>query len=949
MNASNGLPEFVRLTRELKSELRQQIQHEPTRNGWAPLAARFARQTGRTSLETFSDALAQSIACGIAVGTGAVDLSAAARSWLIAQADPLVQCVLRECWATADLAEQEAAEEQVPEPPSVTHSHPPLHAAAKLRRFVNDCYLPHRGNSDDTPTVSASLSFYEQFLQAYDRDRRRRQGVFFTPAPVAGFVVEQVDKALRDEFNLGAGLLDNRTWSELAGRGADFPEATANTSQAPFLRILDPAMGTGVFLLEVIRLFHRRFLAQGPWRTDLNLPVGSEWDDVVEQSLLPRLFGFELMLPALVLAQLRITMLLAETGYSFRRRTRLQLYLLDTMQSSDAADELGGQRHLPFPIVLGNPPFSGISDNRRSWIRALLRGKSPHHSAPVADYFSVDGQPLGERKHWLEDDYVKFLRFAHWQIERAGLGILGLVTNHAYLDNSTFRGLRHQLLNSFRLLTFVDLHGNMRRGVTADSDLPRDESVFQIGQGVAVCLLRTPPTLAHPQPPRVEYVSLPGSRSQKLHRLKMSSQQALESVQLSPSSPHYLFVPRDESTREEYEQGVPLTELMPIHSTAAVTARDALVVALDRQELTSRMHRFRNLELPDDEIREEFFQNGRSRNYPAGDTRGWRMSVARQRMAADEFWHSHIRECLYRPFDRRAIFWADWMIDWPRNNVMQHLVDGRNLAIIARRQSPVTQPGCYFWVTDTIALDGVIRSDHRGSESVFPLFLEPANSSPHAQTAARSSAKTIESSRPVNFSTDFLARCQKQLGCPWRPIEACRAGQGCGPNDLLCYIYGLFHAPSYRERYAAWLPLDFPRVLLPARQQLFWQISRCGQQLIEAHLGQQTSPPPRDDMHRSTRVEIAAGFPKYEQGQVWANRQVPLVAMDEPTWKFRVGTYQVCRKWLKDRRRRELDNDQLARYRQLVAGVQQTLKIMRRIDRSIHAAGGWPAAFRLDS
>ena len=419
------------------------------------------------------------------------------------------------------------------------------------------------------------------------------------------------------------------------------------------------------------------------------------------------------------------------------------------------------------------------------------------------------------------------MRFAHWQIEAAGAGIVALVTNHGYLDNSTFRGMREQLINTFPRITVVDLQGNKHNAIRGPNG-EHDESVFEIGQGVAVSLLRRP--LDPSATPLIQHTDLRGSRAAKLATLQQQTASSLDLTTLRPQMPHFFLVPKSDQHLENYERGHRLCDIMPVSSTAAVTARDGFVVAFHADELRDRLLEFRDRQIADDTIRARYFCNTRSHNYPPGDTRGWKLAEARRRLGEEPNWQRYIRSCLYRPFDQRQVFWASWMIDWPRSGVMNHLLDGDNMALVCRRQSPPSGACNFFWVTDTIAMDGLIRSDNRGSESVFPLYLSdglPPDSTTAYELVAP--GRRTRSPRRANFDADFVAYCETRLGLCWALDSAASDLITFTSEDLFNYVYALFHAPIYRSRFAQWLRVDFPRVFIPIHGQLFRAMARLAQ------------------------------------------------------------------------------------------------------------------------
>ncbi len=308
-----------------------------------------------------------------------------------------------------------------------------------------------KGKGKEDPVVH----FYETFLAAYDPKMREIRGVYYTPEPVVSYIVRSIDYLLKTRFNRRKGLADENTL------------------------ILDPATGTATFLYFVIDQIRQKFAKQA-----------GAWDDYVAQHLLNRVFGFELLMAPYAVAHLKLGMQLQATGYRFNSDQRLGIYLTNTLEEAakkseqlfagwvaeeaNAAAEI--KRDKPILVVLGNPPYSGVSANRGRWITSLLQ-----------NYREVDGQPLGEKKVWLKNDYIKFIRFGQWRIERTGHGILAFITDHSYLDSPTFRGMRQQLLRTFDETYILNLHGNAKRRESAP-DGGADENVFDITQGVAIAI-----------------------------------------------------------------------------------------------------------------------------------------------------------------------------------------------------------------------------------------------------------------------------------------------------------------------------------------------------------------------------------------------------------------------------------------------------------------------------
>ncbi len=775
-----------------------------------------------------ADSLAQSIACAAPILANSQLDSPTALDWLTRQIEPWEQVAL-------ERAHVLSTEYSVPSPP-----------------------LP-------LPPSPSPSHLYDSFLHHYSQDNRKRRGVFFTPRPIAAYIVAQIDTLLREQCGFTAGLADER------------------------VTITDPACGTGVFLLAAIDFLHAKY-------------GNSDY----LKSLLPRLTGIEILPPAAFLAKLNITLKLCEIGYDFRPTDPINIITGDAL--SPAAHSALRTPHSSFPVLLGNPPFSSLSTNTNPWIARLVRGDDE-----TRGYIRANGQELGERKTWLHDDYVKFIRLAQWHVEEAGCGIVGFVTNHGYLDNTTFRLMRHELLRVFPHIEILDLHGNRKKHETSP-DATRDENIFSLDQGTAIGIFCRPPTptrrtsegLNHQTPSRLGYSELWGSRESKLASLADPSP-ALRASVLNPQSPSWQFVPTGAATfHPEYAAGWSLAEAMPVNTTAPVTARDHFVVAFTRDELIARLTEFRDLSLPDDVIRERYFQRTRSARYETGDTRGWKLSSARRTIATDTNWHDKIVRCLYRPFDWRFVFWHPAMIDWPRYEVTQHLVHiptGQGdtetrrqrkwlspclpfslsppLCLIARRQQLPTQPCTFFWISDGLALDGVIRSDNRGSESLFPLYL----------------AGTTDVPSP-NFAPAFVNQFVTATQLTWLFLGRGNLDTTFGPEDLLAYIYALFHSPNYREKYAATLRSDFPRIVIPKSPRHFVCLALFGRQLIDLHL---------------LRIPHSAF-------------RIP--HLPDSVANFRAGGYVAIKKWLQPKHRSPENGD----YPRIVAAIARTVEIAGEID-----------------
>ena len=531
------------------------------------------------------------------------------------------------------------------------------------------------------------VHFYETFLAAYNPELRKLRGVYYTPEPVVSYIVRSVDYLLKERFGLPEGLADQTATSSAVPTYLGTPENRTESGEAlqqsPKVLILDPATGTGTFLYKVIELIRERFMQSGN---------AGLWSSYVQEQLLPRLFGFELLMAPYAVAHLKLSMQLAgldlptaasrDWRYDFGSSERLNIYLTNTVEEglkqsevilgqfisreANAAAEI--KREAPIMVVIGNPPYSGNSANRsrsesgeKTWIGKL-----------IDSYYKVDGQPLGERNpKLLQDDYVKFIRFGQWRIARTGGGILAFITNHGYLDNPTFRGMRQQLTQTFTDIYVIDLHGNARKQERAPDGV-KDENVFDILQGVAIGIFVREPGKALPG--RVHHAHLWGERDEKYSWLTEQDVATTEWKDVDVPSPFYLFTPLDSDFYEEYQEGWKVTEIMPVNSTGVKTHRDKFVFDVDRQALERRIADFLNPANSDADVRVRYFGTRIKGQFLPGDNQSWKMTERRKTLQKDKAWRSKIVPCLYRPFDERWLFYHRDAIERGRWEVMDHLI-----------------------------------------------------------------------------------------------------------------------------------------------------------------------------------------------------------------------------------------------------------------------------------
>ena len=769
------------------------------------------------------------------------------------------------------------------------------------------------------------VHFYEDFLAAYNPRLREMRGVYYTPEPVVSYIVRSVDLLLRDRFGLSDGLADTTKIT------VDTPEGTREES--PRVLILDPAAGTGTFLREVIATIRTALEDKG---------LAGAWPHYVRDHLLPRLLGLELMMAPYAICHLKLALEIAGTEAGpvmLPYGERLNVFLTNTLeephealsgqlvllahaiaQESASADAV--KRDQPVMVILGNPPYSGHSPNKGQWIIDLI-------DSYKRDY--PDLRKPGQAK-WLSDDYVKFIRFAQWRIERTGEGVLAFVTNHTYLDNPTFRGMRESLMDTFDEMYLLDLHGNSKRKERTPEG-GKDENVFDIQQGVAIGLFvkRANETNV---PARVFHSDLWGEREKgpeggKYGWLSSNHIGTTKWKQLSPKQPQYFFIPRDETYSEEYEAGWSIAKIFAPSGDPApgiVTTHDQFAISWDHDEAVSKVERF-------------------LATTSEADARTiWRLCTQSQwdykrakKDLSNNSWRDLVKPILYRLFDVRSTVYDRNVAVHRRERVMRHMLAGSNLALITcRQQSQAGIAWSLCSVSRHIIESSAISNKTREINYLFPLYTYP-----------KEEQERFGLLRQANLESEFVDALGSSLGLQFESERPSNLITTFGPEDTFHYIYAILHSPGYRRRYADFLKSDFPRIPVSIDKSLFEALANLGERLKSLHLmeskpgghGVPVFPKPGDNRVDKVRYEL----PTHEApGRVFINHEQFFEGVEPETWDFVIGGYRPAYKWLKDRRYRILSYKDIIHYREICAALAETLRIMVRIDEVIELHGGWP-------
>lgn len=754
------------------------------------------------------------------------------------------------------------------------------------------------------------LHFYETFLAEYDPKLRKSRGVYYTPEPVVNFIVRAVDDILKEEFNLPKGLADTskvKIKRKIDGTATKKGKDVFEEVDVHKVQILDPATGTGTFLAETVKQIYSKFKGQE-----------GLWSSYVESDLIPRINGFEILMASYTMCHLKLEMLLNETGYKPKKdskQPRLKVYLTNSLEevhpdtgtlfaswlARESTEANYVKRDTPVMCVIGNPPYSGISSNNGEWISNL-----------IDDYKYIDGVHFNERKHWLNDDYVKFLRYGQHYIEKNGSGVLAFINPHGFLDNPTFRGMRWHLLKTYDKIYTIDLHGNSKKKETAP-DGSADINVFDIQQGVSINIFVKTAKKKANELGLVFHCDVFGKRDYKYNFLNKNHLESIKFEEINFTAPYYFFIPKDEQGRENYYNGISVIKLFETYTTGFVSARDVVNISFDLKEARGKLEFICSQE--EAQIREKF---GIKK-----DSRDWTVKTAKEDALSNKATNL-FKHFPFRPFDYRYTFYTGTsrgLYSSPQKKVLNHMLR-ENLALVTSKQA--NKGFRHAIVTNTISDFNLTGSAGKyGSGYVFPIYLYSESNG----------QKTIgeETERRPNIKTEIVEAIAESLGLTFthekEPTENTFA-----PIDILDYIYAVLHSPSYREKYKEFLKIDFPRVPYPKNTKLFWKLVNLGGELRTIHL---LENPVVEDYITSYPIDGSnmVEKPLYKNGKAFINKEQYFDKVPDVAWTFYIGGYQPAQKWLKDRKGRELSVDDILHYQKIIVALTETDRIMKEIDK----------------
>lgn len=762
------------------------------------------------------------------------------------------------------------------------------------------------------------IHFYEEFLTAYDKAQKVQRGVYYTPQPVVNFIVSAVDSIIKNEFGLIDGLASIETKKVKFMRDSKkkkdglFLTKVEDSKDVPAIQILDPSTGTGTFLRKVILQIHDNFIEKNKGLT--NNELKKAWNEYVPKHLLPRLNGFELMMAPYAVAHMKLAMVLKDTEYNFESNERLNVYLTNTLEepgNSDGQmtlfdDPLASEsiaanvvkKNNGINIVIGNPPYSGGSTNKGEWILGLIE-----------EYRREPGgkEKLKEVKTHIDNDYVKFIRYAQKSIEQSGEGIVAYINPRDYLYSPTYRGMRWNLLDFFDEIYVIDLNGDMRQNKNSINE-DVDENVFDIQVGVCIELLVKHKGKKKNSLADVYHYEVRGDRNRKFDFLNCTDFSSISFEKMKLMEPFYSFKPQY-IAESVFEDSFSVNDLFCDSVNGIQTGRDVLTIRNTPEEMKETIKGF--IKEGVEEVREK---------YNIGkDGRDWKVDWA-QRDVREHLNEKNIIPILYRPFDVRWTYYTGpigkGFLQCPRGTIMQSMVSTENYALVIGRQGQAVGNIEWCLAFISMAMPTDLNLFYRGGGMVFPLY--------------RYSYEFGVQKKKANINEELAKKIASLMGSVY--MEKCveQNQDTITPEDLMYYIYAVLYSKKYRKEFADLLQLDFPKIPFPHDIEYFHNMIRLGRKLIGLHTMSKMDYVSSISLSGSGN-DIVDKY-KHSDNKVWINRTQYFSDVEKEVWDFYVGGYQPLQKWLKDRKNLVLTKRDINHYGQMIDSIKQSITTMMEID-----------------
>ena len=867
----------------------------------------------------FADMYAQTVVYGLfsarCMDDTQEDFSAAEAVECIPNTNPFLKSLMQECLGTQNTSKLSFDELEIENVVDLLRN-------TKTDAIIQDFNRQTGGGKED-PVIH----FYEEFLTAYDKDQKVQRGVFYTPQPIVNFIVRAVDDIIKTEFGLEDGIASENTkiidilrQSKKRNQEGGY-NIVRDKAEVPAIQVLDPATGTGTFLRQIILQIYDNFKNKHKDLRETELKTA--WNDYVPKHLLPRLNGFEIMMAPYAVAHMKLAMVLKETGYTFENEHRFQLFLTNTleepgdtdMQTTMFEDPLAIEsleantvkKNKGINIVIGNPPYSTESANKGEWIGGLMESFK----------MESDGTTKLQEKNSkpLNDDYVKFIRYSQFVLDNSASGIVAFINPHGYLDGPIFRGMRASLMRSFDAIYIIDLHGNANRKEQTPEG-GKDENVFDIKQGVCISILVKKNNNVSDKG-EVFHYDVYGLRDKKYEVLLNTSWEDIKFEHIQPVLPDCVFKKVDRNLQNEYEQGISVNELFLKGANGIKTARDKFTLGFSEEEVIERMEAFRKLDVED----------ARNRFSLGKDVQEWQVGWAQKDLNENAVTDNKInKNCIipicYRVFDYRYLVFTGvscGILGRPRTDITNQFVMGQNIGLATGRTNKT--PTCDHF----LAVDHMIEmkcAERSTCAAVFPLY------------SYYVLGEGIEKS--INLDKTIIASFAERVGLEY--IEGSNTDNKAVFNeyDLFCYIYACLYSRSYREKYADLLKADFPRIPYCEDSRIFWSLKEKGELLINLHTFKQESDLAKNETFLDNGRIVQKA--RLKNNRVYINNNSYFEEVELEDWEMIIGGYAPLQYWFKDRKEKELSEEEIVHYKAMISVVKQTRGLMDEIDSTVRFA-----------
>ena len=713
----------------------------------------------------------------------------------------------------------------------------------------------------DTDKEDPFIYAYEYFLKEFDAKTRNARGVFYTPIEAVRYIIKSIDEILKDKLNISDGIYGEE------------------------VHILDFAAGTGTFMLGAIERAFENAKKNG---------ISGVWENIVSDFILKRLYGFEFLIVPYVLAHFRIHEYLKDLNYDYKKNDRLQLYLTNTLDNSaggqvkmfpqmqaesDNAYKIKNEE--PILVIMGNPPYNNKSEdiNRNKWIENLLK-----------DY----KENLNEKKINLDDDYIKFIRFAHWKMEKIKKGMIGIIVNNSFISGVTHREMRRKLMQTFDEIYILDLHGNVNKGERCP-DGSLDFNIFNI-KNVGVCIALFVKTgLKNNKNKGIYFNEVFGTQDYKRKYLINKSVSKIKKWKKLKDDKKYHFFTKVKSNKKYRIEFIGLNKIFKEINNGIETKRDKLFIDFNKNKLTERMLKISNFDF------DENFKN----EYKAYSTDGYDFY---NKIKTIEFNKNDIKIIHYRPFDFRYICFNEWLAR-RRIKIMKHFIDKENIGLVFTR-IVTSKKFHHAFISDKI-IDQHVNS---GRDYIAPLYLYEENSK--GEFKWRLPASGVEKSYKPNWTDSFKEFLKNYISD--------------NPKEIFNYIYAILYSPTYRENYKEDLKYDYPRIPFTKDKNIFDSLQKLGGELIDLHLLKKV---PQSNAGYPNKGEHKISYSKYNEVEkrLYINEKQYFENVKKEVYNYSIGGYKPIEKYIKARDILTLKD--ISHLIKVIAVIEKTIYLQEEIDK----------------